>query len=43
FQPMNVTYGIMEPLERAPRDKEQRYTKMAERALAIVEDLQTNC
>ncbi len=43
FQPMNVTYGIMEPLERAPRDKEQRYTLMAERALAIVEDLQTNC
>lgn len=43
FQPMNVTYGIMEPLERAPRDKEQRYTQIAERALAIVEDLQTNC
>lgn len=43
FQPMNVTYGIMEPLERAPRDKEQRYTKTAERALAIVEDLQKNC
>ncbi len=43
FQPMNVTYGIIEPLERAPRDKEQRYTQMAERALKIVEELQTNC
>ncbi len=43
FQPMNITYGIMEPVENAPRGKQQRYELMAQRALAIVEDLKTNC
>jgi len=43
FQPMNVTYGIMEPLPGAPRDKTRRSELMAERALGIVEDLQKNC
>lgn len=43
FQPMNVTYGIMESIPDAPRNKAERYEKMAERALAIVDDLQTKC
>ncbi len=43
FQPMNVTYGIMEAIPDAPRNKAERYEKMAGRALAIVEDLQKNC
>jgi len=48
FQPMNATYGIMEPLEgKRIRNKQERYTLMAERSLAyldtIMEDLQRNC
>ncbi|HWR23892.1 MAG TPA: methylenetetrahydrofolate--tRNA-(uracil(54)-C(5))-methyltransferase (FADH(2)-oxidizing) TrmFO [Feifaniaceae bacterium] len=43
FQPMNVTYGIMEPIPDAPRNKAERYEKMAERALGIVDDLQKKC
>ena len=43
FQPMNVTYGIMDPIPDAPRNKMERYGKMAERALAIVDDLRKKC
>lgn len=42
FQPMNVTFGIMEPLSDPPRGKHERYLAMAERALAIVKELQTS-
>ncbi|MDD6887147.1 MAG: methylenetetrahydrofolate--tRNA-(uracil(54)-C(5))-methyltransferase (FADH(2)-oxidizing) TrmFO [bacterium] len=42
FQPMNVTFGIMEPLANAPRAKRERYEAMAARALAIVKELQTS-
>ena len=43
FQPMNITYGIMEQMGNAPRSKQQRYELLAQRALTIVEDLKTNC
>lgn len=33
FQPMNANFGILPPLEEKVKDKVQRYTKMAERAL----------
>ena len=34
FQPMNVTFGIIEPWSERIRDKKERYSKVAERALA---------
>lgn len=43
FQPMNVTFGIMTPLPDPPKNKRERYLKMAERALEIVKELKTNC
>ncbi len=33
FQPMNANFGILPPLEKKIRDKQQRYEKMAQRAL----------
>lgn len=33
FQPMNANFGILPPFEEKIKDKVQRYTKMAERAL----------
>lgn len=33
FQPMNANFGILPPLEEKIKDKVQRYTKMAERAI----------
>lgn len=42
FQPMNVTFGIMEPLPDPPRGKRERYQAMASRALEIVKELQTS-
>ena len=33
FQPMNANFGLMEPLENAPRDKFKRKEALAERAL----------
>ena len=43
FQPMNVNYGILDGLDRPPRKKQERYQKIAERALAIVKELKTYC
>jgi len=43
FQPMNVTFGIMKPLDKPPKKKQERCQKMAERALEIVKELKTNC
>ena len=37
FQPMNANFGILPPLEEKIKDKVQRYTKMAERALKSLE------
>ena len=40
FQPMNVTFGIVEELEGPRiRDKKERYTKVAERALNNLTDI----
>jgi len=38
FQPMNVTFGIMDSLPQRIRKKTERYGKIAERALAIVQE-----
>ena len=43
FQPMNINFGIMAPLPRAPRRKREKYQKIAERSLAIVKELKTYC
>ena len=40
FQPMNVTFGIMESLTERIRKKTLRYAKVAERALAIIREMQ---
>lgn len=37
FQPMNVTFGIMSEWPERIRDKKERYSKIAERALADLE------
>jgi len=42
FQPMNVTYGIMESIPNPPKNKKERYALMAERALSIVKELKTS-
>ena len=34
FQPMNANFGLLEPLERVPRDKAEKKARLAERALA---------
>ena len=38
FQPMNVNFGIMEPCEERIRNKQERYTRVAERALSCIKD-----
>jgi methylenetetrahydrofolate--tRNA-(uracil-5-)-methyltransferase len=40
FQPMNANFGLMEPLEHAPRDKFEKKRALAERALR---DMQAFC
>lgn len=40
FQPMNVTFGIVKELDGPRiRDKKERYTKVAERALAVLDQI----
>ncbi len=39
FQPMNVTFGIMEQLDNAPRNKKERGAAYAERSLAHIKSL----
>lgn len=34
YQPTNITFGIMAPIEGAPRDRQRRTQRLAERALA---------
>lgn len=41
YQPSNITFGIMPPLDRPPRDKAQRKQALAERALARLDDFKT--
>jgi len=38
YQPTNITFGIMAPLERAPKRKVERKQAIAERALAALDD-----
>ncbi|MEA4869615.1 Methylenetetrahydrofolate--tRNA-(uracil-5-)-methyltransferase TrmFO [bioreactor metagenome] len=39
FQPMNVTFGIMDSLPQRIRKKTERYGKIAERALATIREI----
>ncbi|MEG6615743.1 FADH(2)-oxidizing methylenetetrahydrofolate--tRNA-(uracil(54)-C(5))-methyltransferase TrmFO [Peptococcaceae bacterium 1198_IL3148] len=38
FQPMNITFGLLPPLEKRVRDKKQRNGMLAEKALASLAD-----
>ena len=40
YQPTNVTFGIVEPLARAPRNKLARKTAVADRALRDLDEWQ---
>lgn len=39
FQPMNINFGIMEPLGEREKNKQKRYLKISERALSVIERL----
>ena len=39
FQPMNVTYGIMDGLDKRIRNKKERYEAISQRALAHIDEL----
>ena len=39
FQPMNITFGLIDGLDRRVRNKAQRYELISERAIGIVRDL----
>lgn len=41
FQPMNVTFGIMDTLPQRIRKKTERYGKIAERALCLIREMKT--
>lgn len=41
FQPMNITFGLIDSLDKRVRNKMQRYEMIAERALAVVRELST--
>ena len=41
YEPSNVTFGIMPPLEKAPKDKLKKKLAIAERALADLESWQS--
>ena len=43
FQPMNITFGIMEPLKEKRKNKQERCQMLAERALRIVKELKIYC
>ena len=43
FQPMNVTFGIMDPPQKRIRNKRERYAVLAECALGIVNELRGEC
>lgn len=43
FQPMNINFGILEALPDAPRNKQLRYGRMAERALETIRNIIANC
>ena len=39
FQPMNANFGLLRPLEARIRNKQARYTKLAERSLSYIQGL----
>ena len=39
FQPQNINFGLIEPLETKIRGKKERYAAVAERALSIIDGL----
>ena len=41
FQPMNVTFGIMEQLEKAPKNKRERYAAIANASLSLIDSMVT--
>jgi folate-dependent tRNA-U54 methylase TrmFO/GidA len=41
FQPQNVSFAYMTPLETGVKDKRQRRVLMAQRALAEIDDIAT--
>ena len=43
FQPMNISFGIIEGIENPPRNKQERYTLVAERSLALIEKIKQEC
>lgn len=43
FQPMNITFGIMDGLPERIGNKAERYRKIAERSVKIVKELKTYC
>jgi methylenetetrahydrofolate--tRNA-(uracil-5-)-methyltransferase len=38
FQPMNANFGLMDDLERRVKDKREKRERLAERALAVMEE-----
>ena len=41
FQPMNITFSLMDPLDRPVRDKTARNGMIADRSLALLENMKT--
>ena len=39
FQPMNITFGLIDPLDKRVRNKAQRYELISQRAISVVRDL----
>ncbi len=42
YQPMNANFGLLAPLESRIRNKQERYARMAERSLNVIEALRSN-
>ena len=43
YQPMHITFGLMDPLPKRVRGKEQRNLAIAERALECIDSLEAAC
>jgi methylenetetrahydrofolate--tRNA-(uracil-5-)-methyltransferase len=41
FQPMNVNFGIIEPLNARIRDKKEKYRRISQRALEAIDEMIT--
>ena len=42
FQPMNANFGLIDPLKKRVRNKQERYAQVAERALNVIEAIRSN-